>query len=89
MYHYINFFGVPINKKITTSYDNQVCEQKFTWTLQYPYHQRNLHNETESQDLRIILTVIPAQYKILHVYGHQDNKQKYELLPTQAKLNIN
>ena len=25
---------------------------------------------------------------MLHHYGHQDNKQAYELLPTQAKLNV-
>ena len=58
------------------------------WLLQDPYHQSKLHDKTESKALRIILTIILAQYKILHVYGHQDNQQIYKLLPTQATLNV-
>ena len=32
--------------------------------------------------------MVPANYKISHVYGHQDEKTKYEKLTIDAKLNV-
>ena len=36
----------------------------------------------------MILNIVPANYKIIHVYGHQDEKIQYEKLPIDAKLNV-
>ena len=36
----------------------------------------------------IILNIVPANYKILHVYGHQDEKIKYKKITIDAKINV-
>ena len=88
LHHYCNSFGVSLNNTITAGYGNQALVDKLSWLLEDPYHQSNLHNETDSEALRIILKIVPANYKILHVYGHQDKKTKYEQLTINAKLNV-
>ena len=88
LHHYSNCFDVPLNNKITPSCDNQVFVDNFTWLLQDLYHQSNLHNETESEVLRIVLTILLAQYKISYVYEYHYNKQTYESLSIQAKLYV-
>ena len=32
--------------------------------------------------------MVPANYKILHVYEHQDEETKYEKLTIDAKFNV-
>ena len=54
LHHYCNFFGVPLNNTITAGCDNQALVDKLTWFGEDPYHQSNLHNETNSKALRII-----------------------------------
>ena len=88
LHHYCNSFGISLNNTITAGCDNQALVDKLSWLLENPYHQSNLHNETDSKALRIILKIVPANYKILHVYGHQDDKTKYEKLTIDAKLNV-
>ena len=88
LHHYCNFFGVPLNITITAGCDNPALVDKLTWFLEDLYHQSNLHNETDSEILRIILNIVPAKYKIIHVYGYQDEKIPYEKLPIDAKLNV-
>ena len=88
LHHYCNCFGVTLHNKITAGCDNQALVDKLSWLLEDPYHQSNLHNETDSEAIRILLKIIPANYKISHVYGHQDEKTKYENLTIDAKLNV-
>ena len=88
LHHCCNFFGVSLNNTITTGFDNQALVDKLSWLLEDPYYQSNFHNETDSEALRIILKIIPENYKILHVYGHQVEKSKYEKLTIDAKLNV-
>ena len=73
---------------MTVDCDNQALVDKLSWLLEDPYHQSNLHNETDSEAIQIILNIVPANYKIFHVYGHQDEKTKYEKLTIDAKLNV-
>ena len=88
LHYYCNFFGVSLNNTITVGCDNQALVNKLSWLLEDPYHQSNLYNESDSEALRIILNIVPANYKILLVYGHQDDKIKYAKLTIDAKLNV-
>ena len=89
LHHYLKFFGVPLNNKITAGCNNQALIDKLTWFLQDPYNQSNLHNKTKSEALRIILNIVPTKHKIIHVYEYQDEKIPYEKLTIDAKLNVN
>ena len=67
---------------------NQAQANKLTWLLEDEYHQQGLHKNTEAEALTIILQLLPVNFTIEHIKGHQDDKVKYNELDTKAQLNI-
>ena len=52
------------------------------------YHHRGLHKDTESEALYLILKILPKNFHIEHILGHQDDKEMYENLSMKARLNV-
>ena len=56
--------------------------------LEDKYHQQALHKNTEAGVLSIILQLLPSNFTIEHMKGHQNYKIKYNDLDIKAQINI-
>ena len=79
---------VPLTNKYIAICDNQAYVNKLSWLLEDDYHHHGLHKDTESEALYLILQILPKNFKIEHILGHQDDKVKYEKLSIKARLNV-
>ena len=79
---------VPLTNKYIAICDNQAYVNKLSWLLEDDYHHHGLHKATESEALYLILQILPKNFKIEHILGHQDDKVIYKKLSIKARLNV-
>ena len=79
---------VTLDNKYIAIYDNQAYVNKLFQLLEDDYHHHGLHKATESEALYLILKILPKNFHIEHILGHQDDKGKYENLSIEARINV-
>ena len=85
---YAEYHIITIQNKCRSICDNEAYVNKLTWLLEEDFHHHGLHKETENEALQLILNLIPKQFSIQHVLGHQDENTHESKLSIEAKLNI-
>ena len=68
--------------------DNEAYVNKLTWLLEEEFNHHGLNKETENETLQLILQLIPKQFSIQHILGHQDGNTHESKLSIKAKLKI-
>ena len=86
---YSEYHNISIQNKCRSICNNEAYMNKLTWLLEEDFHHHGLHKETENEALQFTLHLIPKQFTIKHVLGHQDNNTNESELTIEAKLNIN
>ena len=85
---YSDYHSISIQNQCRAVCDNQSYVNKLNWLLEEDFHHHVLHKETENEALQLIIHLIPKQFSIQHILGHQDSNTSQLDLIVEAKLNI-
>ena len=85
---YSEYHNISTQNQYQPVCDNEVYVNKLTWLLEEDFHYHDFHKETKSEALQLILHLIPKQFTIKQVLGHQDDNTYESELTIEAKLNI-
>ena len=85
---YSEYHNTSIQDQCRSICDNEAYVNKLTRLLEDDFHHHGLHKETKNEALQLILHLIPNQFTIQHILGHQDDNTHESELTIKAKPNI-
>ena len=88
LHFYAAFFNTIITNNIIGICDNEAYVNKLNEIIVNPRYLKYLYKTTEHEAFKLIFTIIPNNFKLLHINSHQDDECSYNELPLTAKLNV-
>ena len=71
---YEAFYNTPIKNKIIGICDNEAYVNKLNEIIVNPRYLKYLYKTTEHEEFKIIYTIIPNNFKLIHINSHQDDE---------------
>ena len=85
---YCDYFSLPLKNTIHTTYDSKSYVTKMKEFISYPYSKLYKHKIKESKAYLAILSILPVNFAINHIKGHQDDVTPNKDLTITEQLNV-
>ena len=86
--YYCDYFSLTITNTIHTTCDNKSYVTKMNEFIFNPYAKLIIHTIKEYESYLAILSILPVNFDIAQIKGHQDDHKLRKDLANEEKLNI-